>query len=180
MGGEDEQEESMEHNSTAGKGKMMSWKHCMKALAMIPVLACGGEAPDAEEAQESVAATPATAPEVDLSAMTETASGLHYRDMEVGTGEEAAPGQDVTVHYTGWFLDGEKFDSSVDRGEPFGFSLGAGNVIAGWDEGVAGMKVGGSRRLVIPPELAYGAAGRPGIPPNSTLVFDVELLGVGG
>ena len=170
----------MGHNSAAGKGKTMSWKLCITALAMIPVLACGGEAPDAEETREPMTATPATAPEVDLSAMTETPSGLYMLEMEVGEGEEAVPGQTVEVHYTGWFLDGEKFDSSVDRGETFQFPLGAGRVITGWDEGVAGMRVGGKRRLVIPPELAYGPEGRSGIPPNSTLVFDVELLGVGG
>ncbi len=114
-----------------------------------------------------------------VAAMTQTASGLRFQDLEVGEGEEAADGQNVTVHYTGWFLDGEKFDSSVDRGETFSFELGRGSVIAGWDEGVAGMRVGGKRRLVIPPDLAYGEAGRRGIPPNSTLVFDVELLGMG-
>jgi FKBP-type peptidyl-prolyl cis-trans isomerase len=108
--------------------------------------------------------------------MEQTASGLYVMDLEVGEGQEATPGQTVTVYYTGWFLDGEKFDSSLDRGEPYSFPLGQGRVIPGWDEGVAGMRVGGWRRLVIPPELAYGAAGRPGIPPNSTLVFDVELL----
>jgi FKBP-type peptidyl-prolyl cis-trans isomerase FkpA len=119
------------------------------------------------------------APTVDLSAMTQTASGLHFMDLVAGEGDEAVPQRTVTVHYTGWFLDGEKFDSSLDRGQTFDFLLGAGQVISGWDEGVAGMRVGGKRRLVIPPNLAYGAGGRPGIPPNSTLVFDVELFGVG-
>ena len=120
------------------------------------------------------------APAVELSAMTETSSGLHFLDITVGEGEEAVIDRRVTVHYSGWFLDGEKFDASVDRGEPYSFLLGQGRVISGWDQGVAGMRIGGHRRLVIPPELAYGAGGRPGIPPNSTLVFDVELLGVGG
>ncbi|HEX3864080.1 MAG TPA: FKBP-type peptidyl-prolyl cis-trans isomerase [Stellaceae bacterium] len=115
--------------------------------------------------------------------MTELANGLKYTDTTVGTGTEATPGHKVSVHYTGW-LDtngkkGAKFDSSVDRGEPFSFTLGAHQVIRGWDEGVAGMKVGGKRTLTIPPDLGYGARGAGGvIPPNATLIFDVELLGV--
>jgi FKBP-type peptidyl-prolyl cis-trans isomerase len=97
----------------------------------------------------------------------------------VGTGTEAQPGAKVQVHYTGWLTDGTKFDSSVDRNKPFEFPLGAGYVIRGWDEGVSGMKVGGQRRLTIPPELAYGKDGSPPvIPPNATLIFDVELLDV--
>ena len=117
---------------------------------------------------------------VDLAAMTHTASGLYYQDLEVGTGDEAAAGTTVTVHYEGWLADGTKFDSSRDRGTPYEFLLGIGLVIAGWDEGVAGMRVGGMRKLVIPPQLAYGSAGAGGgvIPPNATLVFDVELLEV--
>jgi FKBP-type peptidyl-prolyl cis-trans isomerase len=108
-----------------------------------------------------------------------TASGLQIIDIEVGSGDEAQAGQTVTVHYTGWLADGTKFDSSVDRGQPFSFSLGAGQVIPGWDEGVAGMKVGGTRRLMIPPDLAYGAQGRPPvIPANAELTFDVELLDI--
>ena len=109
---------------------------------------------------------------------TKTASGLQYWDLKKGTGAVAKAGQTVKVHYTGWLTDGKKFDSSVDRNEPFEFKLGAGMVIRGWDEGVAGMKVGGKRQLRIPPDLGYGAAGAGPIPPNSTLVFDVELLGV--
>jgi FKBP-type peptidyl-prolyl cis-trans isomerase len=109
-----------------------------------------------------------------------TSSGVQYWDITVGTGTTATAGKTVTVHYTGW-LDkgGKKFDSSVDKGQPFAFQLGAGQVIKGWDEGVSGMKIGGKRQLRIPPELGYGAKGFSGvIPPNATLIFDVELLGV--
>jgi FKBP-type peptidyl-prolyl cis-trans isomerase FkpA len=106
-----------------------------------------------------------------------TASGLVIEDITVGTGAEAAAGQRVTVHYTGWLTDGRKFDSSKDRDDPFVFPLGAGRVIRGWDEGVQGMKVGGTRKLTIPPALGYGARGAGGvIPPDATLVFEVELL----
>jgi FKBP-type peptidyl-prolyl cis-trans isomerase len=112
-------------------------------------------------------------------APTKTADGLEYWDIKVGSGPTATAGQTVTVNYTGWLTDGKKFDSSVDRGEPFKFHLGAGQVIKGWDEGVAGMKVGGKRQLRIPPDLGYGSRGAGGvIPANATLVFDVELLGV--
>ncbi|WP_456379272.1 FKBP-type peptidyl-prolyl cis-trans isomerase [Thiolapillus sp.] len=106
-----------------------------------------------------------------------TDSGLKYDDLEEGTGTEAVAGTQVTVHYTGWLTDGSKFDSSLDRNQPFQFALGNGQVIRGWDEGVQGMKVGGKRKLTIPPQLGYGAAGAGGvIPPNATLVFEVELL----
>lgn len=118
--------------------------------------------------------------------MITTASGLQYEDTVTGEGDEARAGQRVRVHYTGWLHDeaaegsrGRKFDSSKDRGSPFAFPLGAGHVIGGWDEGVQGMRVGGTRVLLIPPELGYGARGAGGvIPPNATLVFEVELLGV--
>jgi FKBP-type peptidyl-prolyl cis-trans isomerase len=115
--------------------------------------------------------------------MSELPSGLKYTDTTVGTGAAATKGHKVSVHYTGWLYNngakGAKFDSSLDRGQPFGFALGAGQVIRGWDEGVAGMKIGGKRTLIIPPELGYGARGAPGaIPPNATLMFDVELLKV--
>jgi len=109
----------------------------------------------------------------------QTPSGLVIEDLVVGQGATATAGQQVTVHYTGWLTDGSKFDSSVDRDEPFVFPLGARRVIAGWDEGVQGMQIGGRRKLTIPPELGYGARGAGGvIPPNATLVFEVELLGV--
>ena len=115
--------------------------------------------------------------------MNTTASGLQFEDTDAGTGAEAQRGNRVSVHYTGWLytdgVAGTKFDSSKDRGEPFQFSLGGGQVIRGWDEGVAGMKIGGTRRLVIPPDLGYGTRGAGGvIPPNATLLFEVDLLGV--
>jgi FKBP-type peptidyl-prolyl cis-trans isomerase FkpA len=118
--------------------------------------------------------------------MTTTESGLQYDDVVPGTGDEATAGRRVRVHYTGWLHDpaaenhrGRKFDSSKDRGQPFSFSLGRGEVIPGWDEGVAGMKVGGTRVLTIPADLGYGARGAGGvIPPNATLVFEVDLLAV--
>jgi FKBP-type peptidyl-prolyl cis-trans isomerase len=107
------------------------------------------------------------------------AAKLQMEDLVVGTGPEAKKGQTVSVHYTGWLTDGKKFDSSKDHGQPFSFALGRGQVIQGWDDGVAGMKVGGKRKLTIPPEMGYGREGYPGaIPPNATLVFEVELLGV--
>ena len=111
--------------------------------------------------------------------MPTTPSGLIIEDVTVGQGAAAAAGQKVTVHYTGWLTNGTKFDSSKDRNDPFVFPLGGGRVIKGWDEGVQGMKVGGKRKLTIPPALGYGARGAGGtIPPNATLVFEVELLGV--
>lgn len=108
---------------------------------------------------------------------TQTPSGLLIEDITVGAGETAEAGLRVTVHYTGWLTNGTKFDSSKDRGDPFSFPLGRQHVIAGWDEGVQGMRVGGVRKLTIPPSLGYGARGAGGvIPPNATLVFEVELL----
>jgi peptidylprolyl isomerase len=114
-----------------------------------------------------------------------TSSGLKITDSKVGTGASPKPGQTCVMHYTGWLYEngakGKKFDSSVDRGQPFEFVIGARQVISGWDEGVATMKVGGKRTLIIPPDLGYGARGAAGtIPPNATLIFDVELLGVKG
>ena len=130
------------------------------------------------------AVTPWERPLAAANQETEMPDGLKYTDTKMGDGATARAGNKVSVHYTGWLSNngakGKKFDSSVDRGQPFQFTLGAKQVIAGWDEGVAGMKVGGARTLTIPPELGYGARGAGGgaIPPNATLIFDVELLGV--
>jgi FKBP-type peptidyl-prolyl cis-trans isomerase FkpA len=140
------------------------------------LVGCGGGA-DRSADTPKAGFSPSLA--VDTAAMTRTPSGLRFQDVAAGEGKEAAAGRTVSVHYTGWLPNGEKFDSSRDRNQPFEFALGAGQVIAGWDEGVAGMKVGGRRKLVIPPELAYGTAGAPpDIPPGATLVFEVELLDV--
>ena len=126
------------------------------------------------EAMTEEAPAPAEYDEGDI---VETETGLKYLDLVVGEGESPAVGQTVTVHYTGWLKDGTKFDSSLDRGQPFSFPLGQGRVIKGWDEGVATMKPGGKRKLIIPHELAYGPNGRPPvIPPAAELTFDVELL----
>ncbi|MGK7940013.1 MAG: FKBP-type peptidyl-prolyl cis-trans isomerase [Crocosphaera sp.] len=117
--------------------------------------------------------------EMDQENLIKTESGLEYIDITEGNGESPQKGQMVTVHYTGTLENGKKFDSSRDRNQPFSFKIGVGQVIKGWDEGVASMKVGGQRKLIIPPDLGYGARGAGGvIPPNATLVFDVELLGV--
>jgi|SRR5579864_7748264 FKBP-type peptidyl-prolyl cis-trans isomerase FkpA len=135
----------------------------------------------AQTAQKQTAARPNTnAPTKVTGDGVKTPSGLQYWDITVGTGAEAKSGSHVKVHYTGWLTSGKKFDSSVDANQPFDFTVGAGDVIKGWDEGVAGMKVGGKRQLRIPPSLGYGASGTPGgpIPPNATLIFDVQLLGV--
>jgi FKBP-type peptidyl-prolyl cis-trans isomerase len=146
------------------------------ALLFAPVLSAGLRAasPAAGQAQKD------DKKEEKEKMWTKTDSGLQYRDVKEGTGEKAEKGQSAEVHYTGWLwvndAKGKKFDSSKDRGEPFEFPLGAGRVIKGWDEGVAGMKVGGKRELLIPPELGYGARGAGGvIPPNATLFFEVEL-----
>jgi FKBP-type peptidyl-prolyl cis-trans isomerase FkpA len=148
----------------------------LTGLTLIGLTACGGKQ-DRDAAVADGKFSPSLG--VDTAAMTKTPSGLRYRDLVKGQGAEAAAGKSVQVHYTGWLPNGEKFDSSRDRNEPFSFTLGAGQVIAGWDEGVAGMKVGGRRKLVIPPDLAYGTAGAPpDIPPGATLVFDIELLSV--
>ncbi len=124
--------------------------------------------------------TETTAAQSQSNAMTTTASELKIEDLKTGSGAEAVNGKKVTVHYTGWLTDGKKFDSSVDRGTPFDFKLGEGAVIQGWEKGVAGMKVGGKRKLTIPSSMGYGerGAGDGLIPPNATLVFEVELLKV--
>ena len=141
-----------------------------KSVAAALLLVLGAAAPAATTALAAQASQP---------------NQLKIIDVKVGTGVVAKAGEQVTVHYTGWLYEhgakGKKFDSSVDRGTPFAFALGAGNVIPGWDKGVAGMKVGGKRTLIIPPDLGYGANGTPDgtIPPGATLIFDVELLKVG-
>jgi FKBP-type peptidyl-prolyl cis-trans isomerase len=154
------------------------------ALVLVVFAACG-ESSDGDDSD----AGSGSSPEPTTESVSETSgcheepvtteSGLQFVDIECGDGEEAQSGMLVTVHYVGTLENGKKFDSSRDRGEPFPFPLGAGAVIPGWDEGVAGMKVGGTRELTIPPDLAYGEAGAGDvIPPNSTLVFEVELLKV--
>jgi FKBP-type peptidyl-prolyl cis-trans isomerase len=132
-------------------------------------------------ATDTAAATTPAATEMPSGGGPETSlpGGLKYVDLKVGDGDIATDGQMASVHYTGWLTNGTKFDSSVDRGTPFSFRLGSGGVIKGWDEGVKGMRVGGKRKLTIPPDMGYGASGYPPtIPPNSTLVFEVELLGL--
>lgn len=164
-------------------------------LLLLAPLACTSSDKSAKSADSSVASavSVATPPEdlskvdtsyapalgVKLSSMTHARSGLYTEDKKIGGGATAVPGKEVTVHYTGWLANGKKFDSSRDHGKPFSFRLGGGEVIPGWDEGVAGMKTGGRRLIVVPPGLGYGAAGQPGaIPSRATLVFDVELLKV--
>jgi FKBP-type peptidyl-prolyl cis-trans isomerase len=147
-------------------------------LIIFALLGLASGCGNSEKSGVSGASSPSSPTKVS-GAPTTMSSGLQYWDIVVGTGATAVPGKDVQVHYTGWLTNGTKFDSSLDRGQPFVFPLGAGQVIKGWDEGVAGMKVGGKRQLRIPPALGYGDAGAGGdIPPNATLIFDVELLGV--
>jgi FKBP-type peptidyl-prolyl cis-trans isomerase FkpA len=152
------------------------------ALVAIAILVYRDYAANAQATSSTANATPtpgldATPPTPSANAIT-TADGLIYEDLQVGTGATAQAGDTVSVYYTGWLADGTKFDSSLDRGQTFDFTLGAGNVIAGWDEGVAGMKVGGIRLLVIPPSLGYGATANGPIPANSTLTFEVQLAAI--
>jgi FKBP-type peptidyl-prolyl cis-trans isomerase FkpA len=148
-------------------------------LALASVTACKPASPPANEQAAPASETAASAPAAP--AITE----LQKTDLAVGTGDPIAAGKEAVVHYTGWLYDpqaseqkGAKFDSSRDRGQPFSFTVGAGSVIRGWDEGVVGMQVGGQRRLIIPPDMAYGDRATGPIPPGSTLLFDVELLAI--
>lgn len=167
----------------------------LAAGSLAVAAACGGDDDDTAASTPSPAGTgtaaaspaPARTPTpaanaaagpITLENPTVTASGLRYEDVVVGDGPSPQQGQRVTVHYTGYFTDGRKFDSSIDRGQPFTFVLGVGQVIRGWDEGVATMKVGGKRLLYIPSNLAYGARGQGPIPPNTDLIFEVELLDI--
>ena len=155
--------------STSASGSAGSAPAATSAPAPAATSAPAPSQPDAKEAPGKTA----QGQEVALP------GGLKYVDLKVGDGDIAEAGMKATVHYTGWLTDGTKFDSSLDRGQPFPFTIGAGQVIRGWDEGVKGMRIGGKRHLTIPPEMGYGAGGYPPtIPPNATLVFDVELLGL--
>ncbi|HEX7417502.1 MAG TPA: FKBP-type peptidyl-prolyl cis-trans isomerase [Steroidobacteraceae bacterium] len=153
-------------------------KHVVTLAALLPLLAVA--------CTRSSEQAPGKASEAQVTNMTQATSGLQMHDVKVGTGPAISNGQKAVVQYTGWLYTvgapedkGRKFDSSRDRNEPFEFSLGGGEVIAGWDQGVLGMQVGGQRRLVIPPELGYGARGAGGvIPPGATLIFEVELVGI--
>ncbi len=178
-------------------GKIAQLKTILKRVGFVLLCAVffgcaqiSTEAPETNASQNTIQESPASTTVADSTTTKEsdnkmsdnavtTPSGLKYEVIEEGTGETPKAGQTVTVHYTGTFEDGTKFDSSRDRNQPFKFPLGKGKVIQGWDEGVSTMKVGERRKFTIPPDLAYGEGGYPGaIPPNATLIFDVELLGV--
>ena len=151
---------------------------CFLMLAATLIFACsqkGEESPEIKKGGDIMAKSAGNEAEK----MIKTLSGLQYEDIVAGSGDSPAPGRKVTVHYTGWLIDGKKFDSSLDRNEPFVFQIGRGEVIPGWDEGVMTMKIGGKRKLIIPANLGYGSAGAGGvIPPNATLVFEVILLDI--
>jgi len=171
--------------SSGGRKRLVGVLALVAGLGLVATVAvaCGD---DNEEASPTPSAslTPSTSgtqagggPPAVSGEPTKTASGLQFIDIKVGDGASPQTGQTVVVHYTGWLADGTKFDSSVDRGQPFSFIIGTGKVIKGWDEGVATMKVGGERRLIIPPDLGYGAGGYPPIiPGNAQLIFDVQLI----
>ena len=151
-------------------------KKILICACLATLFACASAQATDKKSTKAAAAKPAAAAP---SKPVTTASGLIYEDLVVGKGAVAKGGDRVSVHYTGWLTDHTKFDSSRDRGVPFEFPLGMGQVIPGWDQGVVGMKVGGKRKLTIPPNLGYGATGAGGvIPPNATLIFEVELLGI--
>jgi FKBP-type peptidyl-prolyl cis-trans isomerase len=152
------------------------------AIIVLAALAVAAQTPATQTPTHKIQVVPNTkAPTKVTGDGVKTDSGLQYWDIKVGTGQVAKAGDHVKVHYTGWLTTGKKFDSSVDARQPFDFTIGQGDVIKGWDEGVTGMKVGGKRQLRIPPELGYGATGTPDggpIPPNATLIFDIQLLSV--
>ncbi len=177
-------EPKMADSVKAGAEKMKV-EATMKAEPAAPAEVNKAEQEAKKAALEADKAAKATEKKAEKAAKMEakemtTETGLKYVDLKVGTGASPKKGNKVSVHYTGWLLDGKKFDSSVDRGQPFEFNIGTGQVIKGWDEGVMSMQVGGKRKLIIPPDLAYGqrAVGGGLIPPNSTLIFEVELLGI--
>jgi peptidylprolyl isomerase len=148
---------------------------CLSFLSLLWMIGCGGEAASGEPTKVTFAQELG----VDLAAMEHRESGLYLQDVQAGTGDEATQGRRVTVNYTGWLPDGKQFDSSTSEGRsPFSFTPGQGRVIAGWEEGIVGMKVGGLRKLVLPSSLGYGDQATGTIPPRSVLVFDVELLSI--